>query len=271
MIFFPKTKINLGLSVVGKRDDGYHNLSSIFYPIPFGDVLEIVPVEGRGAIELKESGIPFPGNPEDNLVVSAYRMMDREFDLPSVKVHLHKLVPAGAGLGGGSADAAYMIKGLNNMFKLNLSDDKMRELALSHGSDCPFFIADKPAYVEGRGEVLQDIDLDLSDHFIVLVKPDIHLSTAEAFAQITPQPSPWRVEDINLDNKGRWSDLLVNDFESPVFSRHPLCADIKSELQKSGAYFVSMSGSGSTLYALYEKETPVPESLTKHFTWSGKL
>jgi 4-diphosphocytidyl-2-C-methyl-D-erythritol kinase len=260
MIAFPNAKINLGLRVLDKRTDGYHNIETVFLPVDFCDVLEILPA-GNGIFSFQTTGMPIPGNPDDNLCVKAYRLMASEFDIPPVKIHLHKVIPMGGGIGGGSSDGAFTIKLLNELFSLGISAEKMESFALKLGSDSPFFIQNKPAIGSGRGEKLSFIPLDLSGYCIVVVLPAIHVGTGEAYEwidshaskpELTGRHHPFcKVPDLAVD---RWKDELFNDFEPPVFSRHPEIKKCKELLYENGAVYASMTGSGAAVYGLFREE-----------------
>jgi 4-diphosphocytidyl-2-C-methyl-D-erythritol kinase len=259
MIIFPNCKINLGLSIVSKRDDGYHNIETIFYPIPFYDVLEVINDNqpSNQDVQLSISGKIIQGEEEKNLCIKAYRLLKKDFpEIPAISIHLHKNIPMGAGLGGGSSDGAYMIKLLNEKFNLGLDSIKMKSYALQLGSDCPFFIDNNPSFAEGRGEILHDVQIDLSGYGIVLINPGIHISTADAFRNISPSaPAHPYSEIINLP-VNQWKDSLFNDFEKPVFEIHPAIHEIKEKLYTAGARYASMTGTGSTVYGIFEGTIP---------------
>lgn len=255
MISYPNAKINLGLNVVRKREDDFHDIESVFYPIPWCDMLEIVPEKtGRGEVAFTSSGIEIPSNGSPNLCEQVYQLMREEFDLKSVKIHLHKLVPVGAGLGGGSADAAFTAAMLNDMFELGCSLEKLEAIVSKVGSDCPFFIRNKPAYVTGRGEILQPFDLDLSGYWIVLVNPNIHIGTKEAYAGITPTEPHLSLQELLLKDVSEWKHDVKNDFEASIFPNHPEIEILKTQLYENGAEYASMTGSGSTVFGLFENE-----------------
>lgn len=269
MICFPNIKINLGLYITGKRPDGFHSLESIFYPVPFCDVLEIIPSQ---KFSFTTQGIAATENPEDNLCVKAYRLLQKDFDLPPVEMFLLKHIPTGAGLGGGSADASFTLKLLNEIFSLNITDGQLIDYAAQLGSDCPFFIVNKPAYVFGRGELQEQADLDLSGKFISIVHPGIHISTKEAFANISPGEANIKVFKLPFMPLASWKNLLQNDFEPYAFKKYPVLAEIKDELYNLGAGYVSMSGSGSAIYAISEKYLQLNQNWhEKYVVWQGKL
>lgn len=255
MITYPNAKINLGLNVVRKRQDGFHEIQSVFYPIPWCDVLEIVPEKsGTGEVEFISSGINIPSNGYVNLCEHVYNLIHDDCDLPSVKIHLHKIVPIGAGLGGGSADAAFAAVMLNKMFDLGLPNDHLRAVVSQAGSDCPFFIENKPAYVTGKGEILEPFDLDLSGYWIVLVNPQIHIGTKEAYAGITPSESKSSLKELLSKEVSEWKTGVKNDFEASIFPHHPAIEKLKEQLYDFGADYASMTGSGSTVFGLFEEE-----------------
>jgi 4-diphosphocytidyl-2-C-methyl-D-erythritol kinase len=251
MVSFPDCKINLGLHITGKRTDGYHDLETIFYPVKLKDVLEIIPSE-KFAFDV--SGLKIDGTTDDNLCVKAFHLLKKDFpSLPDIKIWLHKHIPMGAGLGGGSADGAFALKLLNEKFHLNLSTHQLIGYASQLGSDCPFFIIDKPCFATSRGEILETIDLDLSSYVFVIVCPTVHISTAWAFSQISPQRSLNNIKEIILQPIERWKYALVNDFEKPVLAKYPEMKKIKEDLYKLGALYASMTGSGSAFYGIFKK------------------
>ena len=259
MINFPIAKINLGLNVVSKREDGYHNLETVFYPVPIKDALEVFPMEdgfpSDVRCDLKVTNLLIDGDEQKNLVVKAYNMMAQDYDLPRVHVHLYKQIPTQAGMGGGSSDCAYMIRLLNEMFSLGMSDDKMIGYAARLGADCAFFIKAQPAYAEGIGERLQPISIDLSGYKMLVVRPNIPVSTKEAFSLITPQKPMKNCLDIVRQPIETWKDELVNDFEHSVFALHPEIGKLKEIMYEQGAVYAAMSGSGSSVFGLF-RDTP---------------
>lgn len=261
MIDFPPAKINLGLRVIRRRPDGYHDLLTVFYPIPLYDVLEILPAR---EFKFQSYGIPIPGRSEENLVVKAWQMLHELKGIPAVEIHLLKNIPMGAGLGGGSSDAAFTLRMLNTMFELNLSDHELKTLALQIGSDCPFFIAPCPSAASGRGEELQKADFSLRGKFLALVKPNIHISTREAYLNIQPTLHPHPLEILRKP-RHTWQEELVNDFESWAIQTWPELGQIKETLHAAGAFYASMTGSGSAFYGLFEQEPTLPDDLRKYF------
>jgi len=252
VIVFPNCKINLGLQILDKREDGFHNLETVFYPVPIRDALEIIP-NNNAETEFTGTGLTVDGKAADNLCIKAYHLLKKDFpQLPAVKIHLHKTIPMGAGLGGGSADAAFMLNLLNSKFKLNLSTLQLLNYALQLGSDCPFFIINKPCYATGRGEILEEIPVDLSAYKVVLINPGIHINTGWAFSNIIPAPSKKSIKEIIQQPIKSWKDELINDFEKPVFTAHPQIKEVKETLYNQGAIYAAMSGSGSTVFGIFE-------------------
>ena len=255
MITYPNAKINLGLNITEKRPDGYHNLETIFYPIPLQDALEVTKITDADEYSLKISGITIEGNPDDNLIIKAYRLLKRDYpNMSPVDIHMYKHIPTGAGLGGGSADAAFMIKLLNEKFKLNIGIDKMEEYAARLGADCAFFIQNKPVFATGIGNVFEPIELSLKGYYLVLVKPDIFVSTKEAFSQIRPRKPQHSLKEIIKQPMETWKNSMVNDFEESVFPHHPEIAAIKDKLYDMGAIYASMSGSGSSVFGIFKEQ-----------------
>lgn len=255
MITFPNAKINLGLDVVEKRPDGYHNLETVFYPIPLYDILEITKSEDETSFTMHNA--EFEGSDNDNLVVKAYNILAQDYEMPKVKMSLYKNIPTGAGMGGGSADAAFALKMLNNIAELNLSDEKLEEYAARLGADCAFFIKNKPAYATGIGNILTPITCDLAGYYMVVVKPDIHISTKEAYALVNPQYPANALADIIKRPIEEWKGLMKNDFEKSVFAKYPSVKDIKDKLYDLGAVYASMSGSGSAFFGIFSNECDI--------------
>ena len=248
MIVFPNCKINLGLRILRKREDGFHDLDTAFFPVPVTDALEIV--TGGDALSFTSSGISIDNN--SNTCTKAYELLKRDFpQLPGLHMHLHKNIPVGAGLGGGSADGAFALKLLNGYFNLNISEEKLLDYSLQIGSDCPFFIKNTPCIASGRGEILEPVSLSLKGFIICLVNPGIHINTGWAFSQITPAIPPISVKEIIAQPTEKWKDLLKNDFENPVFEKYPEIGDIKEKLYSQGAVYAAMSGSGSTVFGIF--------------------
>ncbi|MBR4847993.1 MAG: 4-(cytidine 5'-diphospho)-2-C-methyl-D-erythritol kinase [Bacteroidaceae bacterium] len=255
MITFPNAKINLGLDVVEKRQDGYHNLETVFYPIPLYDILEITKSEGETSFTMHNA--QFEGSENDNLVVKAYNILAADYEMPNVNMSLYKNIPTGAGMGGGSADAAFALKMLNNIARLGLSDEKLEEYAARLGADCAFFIKNKPAYATGIGNILTPVDCNLTGYYMVVIKPNIHISTKEAYAFVNPQHPENALEDIIKRPVDEWKGLMKNDFEKSVFAKFPTIMDVKDKLYELGALYASMSGSGSAFFGIFEKECDI--------------
>jgi 4-diphosphocytidyl-2-C-methyl-D-erythritol kinase len=281
MIVFPNCKINLGLHILNKREDGYHNLETVFYPLPLKDALEVVRRDdGRQTtddsaathhspltthVSFSSTGLPIAGDEANNLCIKAYQLLKKNFpSLPPIQMHLHKAIPMGAGLGGGSADGAFALKLLNDKFQLGLSTQQLIDYALQLGSDCPFFIINKPCFATGRGEILETVDLDLSAYKFAIVNPGIHVNTGWAFAQLNSngsglsfgsaqdkRPDPKQIIQQPIET---WKDQLTNDFEEPVSKAHPEIANIKQQLYDAGAVYASMTGSGSTVFGIFKEE-----------------
>ena len=254
MITFPNAKINLGLNIVEKRPDGYHNLETIFYPINLQDALEVTRRENNDKeYTLHISGSPLEGEPEDNLVVKAYKLLKKDYPgLLPVDIHMYKHIPAGAGLGGGSSDAACMIKLLNGKFSLELSTERMEEYAVKLGADCSFFIRNKPVFATGIGNLFEPVELSLKGYHIILIKPDIFVSTRDAFAEIKPVRPAVSLKEIVKQPMETWKNSMKNDFEDSVFKKFPEIAAIKDELYDLGAVYAAMSGSGSSVYGIFK-------------------
>jgi len=251
MIFFPPAKINLGLRVLFKRTDGYHEIDSCMLPIPLVDVLEILP---SAHFSFQQTGLTIPGDFNDNLCVKAYQLMKDKFSVPPVYIHLRKEIPMGAGLGGGSSDAAYVLSGLNDLFELNCTTVQLEDFAAQLGSDCPFFIQNIPQIAKGRGEQLSDCDVSLKNYFLKIINPGIHIGTKEAYNGIVLCSDAPKVKTIVEGPIENWKDQLVNDFERSVFTQHPALESLKANLYNEGAIYAAMSGSGSTMFGIFSEE-----------------
>ncbi|MDR1371344.1 MAG: 4-(cytidine 5'-diphospho)-2-C-methyl-D-erythritol kinase [Dysgonamonadaceae bacterium] len=254
MICFPNVKINLGLNIVSKREDGYHNIETVFYPIALKDSLEIVPAKGSKGIFV-QSGIPVDGKPDNNLVIKAYHLFKSKFSIPEIDIYLRKNIPSGAGLGGGSADAAFMIKLLNDFAESGLNNKEMEDLAAQLGADCPFFIENKPVFAEGIGNVFSPMTVSLEDYHIVVNKPDTCVSTQEAYAHVRTRKPIIPIREILSDPVETWKDRLVNDFEASVFEKYPEIEAVKKKMYDDGAVYASMSGSGSAVFGIFGKKS----------------
>jgi 4-diphosphocytidyl-2-C-methyl-D-erythritol kinase len=273
VICFPNAKINIGLRILEKRPDGFHNIESIFYPVGWSDALEMVKVEGEGKMKLHLSGISLPGRRiTDNLLTKLYKSLEKKHKLPSLDVWLHKTVPIGAGLGGGSSDAAHFMKMLNQFCGLNISEQEMKEHVAMLGSDCVFFIENKPVLATGRGDVTEPINMDLSSYFISIIYPEILISTPFAYSLIKANNSGEPIKNIIVKKKiGEWEGYVVNDFEKPIIEKFPAIAAIKDTLYKNGAIYASMSGSGSAVYGIFDRPIELKEQFPHYKIWSGDL
>ena len=258
MICFPNAKINLGLHVLSKRADGYHNIETVFYPVhQLYDALEIVPVT-KGMTTFSQTGIPIDGNVEDNLIMKAYHLLKQDYDLPEVAIYLQKHIPLGAGLGGGSSDAAFMIKLLNDFAGLKLTVEQMEMYAGQIGADCPFFIQNIPVFAEGIGSVFSPVSISLQAYHLMVVKPSVSVSTKEAYARMKPQQPALPLKEIIRLPINEWKNLLINDFELGVFALYPEIEEIKQKLYAEGALYASMSGSGSAVFGIFDKPVKQP-------------
>lgn len=283
MICFPNAKINLGLHVTEKREDGFHNIETIFYPVGWNDALEVIETKKSGLVtssavpdnrrgvekfNLHLSGLPVSGNVSDNLLCKAYQLIQQSKPLPSLEVYLHKVLPMGAGLGGGSADAAFFINLLNEQFDLKFTETERMNIARQLGSDCAFFIKNKPVLATQKGDVFTDLDLDLSHLYIAIIYPNIHSNTKEAYSLVKPQQPSRSLLEIIQQPISSWKNELVNDFEKSIFSLYPVVEKTKNDLYHLGAVYASMSGSGSAVFGLFEHR---PEIKTNFPHWVGKM
>lgn len=273
MITFPNAKINLGLNVVAKRSDGYHDLETVFYPVSITDALEVIPMDSAFPstvdCDLKVTNISIDGDEQKNLVVRAYHLLKQDFPtLPRIHAHLYKGIPTQAGMGGGSSDCGFMITLLNRQFQLGLTDQQMIDYAARLGADCPFFVLNQPCYAEGIGERLEPIALNLKGWYLAVVRPDIPVSTREAFSLITPKHPDKNCRDIVMQPVETWHDELSNDFEKSVFAIHPEIGAIKNQLYEMGAVYAAMSGSGSSLFGLFRQPVAL-DAFTAPDTFKG--
>ena len=268
MVTFPPCKINLGLHVLARRPDGYHDISTCYYPVPWHDVLEILQGD---SLNFTQTGIHIPGDIKDNLCLKAYHLLKNDFPLPGAQIHLHKLIPTGAGLGGGSSDAAYTLKSLNSVFQLKLSQEQLLNYALRLGSDCPLFIIDKPMIGAGRGEILTPAEVDLKGFYLVILNPDIHISTADAYAGVTPAIPQREIQQLIYQPLTSWKSTLTNDFEPSIFKKYPGIQAMKEHLYSNGAIYASMSGSGASVFGIFQKEIGTENLFKDVQRWSGWL
>lgn len=253
MVLFPNAKINIGLNILRKRDDGYHDIETLFYPIGLKDALEYVENGGNG-INIFGSGLELNVDPDKNIVVKAYRLLQEVCTLPGLDIHLHKVIPFGAGLGGGSADAAFFLRSLNDHFELNIPAEKIKSLAGSLGADCPFFLKNRAAYATGTGAILETSDFSLKGHFLVLVKPPYGVDTKTAYAEVVPCEYPFMFKETIGEPLSDWNGRIKNDFEKTLFVKYPELAELKCTLSEMGAVYASMSGSGSSVYGIYAQK-----------------
>ena len=265
MVVFPRAKINIGLRIVEKRPDGFHNIETFFYPVPVADALEfVVHRDSRREDSLKVTGMMEDSNPDNNLVMKAVKLMRRSFDFPGVRIHLHKGIPVGAGLGGGSSDAAGMLRVLNRYFSFGLNAEELRSIAGRLGSDVPFFIDGTPSFAEGTGNILSELPLDLVNYHITILYPGINISTAEAYAACVPSPSGESLRGLLSLPVTEWKDRVMNDFEPLIAERYPQIGDLKRSLYEAGAVFASMSGSGSAVYGIFREKPHLTGDTAKY-------
>lgn len=268
MRIYPNAKINIGLSVTERRTDGYHNLETVFYPVGLRDVLELNREEGpKRVCYFENTGIAIDCPEDKNLVVRAYKLLASAYDLPAVRINLFKTIPFGAGLGGGSSDAAYTLKALNEYFELRISEKGLENYASRLGSDCAFFIRNRPAFASGKGDVLEDMALELDGYEIVIVKPDCKVSTAEAYAGISPAKAVFNLRELNLLPLTAWRKQVKNDFETTVFAKYPAIRKVKEELYNRGALYASMTGSGAGVFGIFPKGDVVLDTLQGNIIW----
>jgi len=272
MVLFPNAKINIGLNILRKREDGFHDIETLFYPIGLKDALEFV-VNGTNKVEFNSTGIALGIHPEQNIVVKAYRLLQKERTLPGLTIHLHKVIPSGAGLGGGSADAAFFMKSLNDHFELNISSEKLKFLAGRLGADCSFFLNNTPAYATGKGDQLQPLSMSLKGYHLLLIKPSFGVETKSAYSGVVPRAYEIDFKEIVCGELANWKDRIKNDFEENVFPQFPELSEIKSKLTEMGADYVSMSGSGSSIYGLFARkpDSTLVDFPPENFIWQEEL
>jgi 4-diphosphocytidyl-2-C-methyl-D-erythritol kinase len=269
MVIFPPCKINLGLNILRKRPDGFHDIETCFYPVPWTDVLEIIPSK---EFSFSQTGIGIPGSPGDNLCVKAYELVRERHPVGAVSIHLHKLIPSGAGLGGGSSDAATTVRMLNDIFELQLHTPDLQRYASELGSDCAFFIEPRVKFGSQRGNILENIPVSLKGKFLIIIKPDIHISTAEAYAAVTPRVPSGPLKDVlQREPLEAWKDKVKNDFEDGVFQKFPLLEAVKRKFYDSGALYASMSGSGAAVYGIFNSSIDLKNAFDGVVYWSGVL
>jgi 4-diphosphocytidyl-2-C-methyl-D-erythritol kinase len=269
MVAFPHCKINLGLHVIGKRTDGYHDIVTCFYPVPLCDILEVI---SAADFQFSSSGETVPGRPEDNLCVKAWNLLKKDHDIPPVHIHMHKIVPMGAGLGGGSSNGAFTLRMINEVLGLQLSKDALQNYARQLGSDCTFFLEEKAKIGRQKGDLLDEISISLKGKYLILVKPPVHISTAEAYSGITPsRPSIDIATVLTECNIEDWKGSLTNHFERTLFQKYPSIQKIKEDLYKHGALYASMSGSGSAVYGIFEAAKDLRMHFQGMYYWAGAL
>jgi 4-diphosphocytidyl-2-C-methyl-D-erythritol kinase len=256
MIVFPNAKINIGINITGRRPDGYHNIETIFYPLPIYDVLEALPGD---SLTFQSSGLEIPGRIEDNLCIKGYHLIKKDHDLPPLNIHLLKHIPIGAGLGGGSANAAFFIKLINSLFNLGLTTTNMLDYARQLGADCAFFIENKPLFAFEKGDQFETISIDLSKYKIVLVMPPVHVSTGEAYRGVKPAPVKHSLYELISEPIKEWKHFIKNDFEETVFKNHPVIRGVKAALYDAGAIYASMSGSGASVFGIFSEKPDLTE------------
>ncbi len=272
MVVFPNAKINIGLRITGNRTDGYHDIETVFYPVRLSDALEFVVSDQQSHKDiLKVTGINTGSDPDDNLVIKTLNKLRAINSFPFLKIHLHKVIPVGAGLGGGSSDAACLLKVINAHFDLNIDTGKLNALALELGSDCPFFIECIPSFASGRGEVLKPVAPVLNGYYLVLINPGVGINTGEAYKNCRTGPPSTSLFQLINRPVIEWKDLIINDFEDFSFKKHPIISDIKEKLYRSGAVFSLMSGSGSSVYGIFSEKPALPQKLKDLVIWEGKL
>jgi len=272
MIFFPNAKINLGLRITGKRPDGYHDIETIFYPVGLSDALEFVEAgTSLNSDILEVTGIATGSRTEDNLVFKAVQKLRKNYTFPLLKIHLHKAIPAGAGLGGGSSDAACILKVINQHYNLSIDRKVIKEYALDLGSDCPFFIDCIPSIATGRGQIMTPVSPVLSDHYLIILNPGIGISTAEAYANCHPEIPSISLSQSILYPVNEWKEIILNDFESYAFEKHPVIGELKEEMYRADALFSLMSGSGSSVFGVFSKKPVLPQKLSEFVIWEGML
>jgi 4-diphosphocytidyl-2-C-methyl-D-erythritol kinase len=266
MITFPSAKINIGLNITGRRSDGYHNLETVFYPIKIKDALEVIE---SAEMNFETSGIAIPGHANENLCLQAYDLLRNDFDLPNISIHLHKKIPIGAGLGGGSADAAFFIKLINEKFELGLSTENMQNYCRRLGADCAFFVENKPVFAYGKGDEFENVDLDLSNYFMALVMPPVHVSTGEAYRGVQPKEPQQSLKELIKLPIEQWQGKVTNDFEHHILKNHPVIRGVKNSLLEAGALFALMSGSGASVYGIFKEATDLSFLEKENIVFTG--
>lgn len=273
MICFPNAKINIGLNITGRRRDGFHNIETVLFPIELCDVLEFVEKDNKDkdSCKLNCSGLELKDTADNNLCIRAYKLLKKDYDLPGIIIHLHKIIPIGSGLGGGSSNGAYMLKSLNNEFHLNISNKKLQEYAEQLGSDCPFFISNKPAFSYETGNKFREVDFALQGNYLVIVYPNIQISTRQAYSKAFIKQPEASLENLIQLPVNEWKNSIRNDFESTIFPKYPDLKNIKKELYEMGAIYASLSGSGSSLYGIFSSLPEIPKKFRNYFIRQYKI
>jgi 4-diphosphocytidyl-2-C-methyl-D-erythritol kinase len=272
MICFPNAKINIGLNITGRKPDGFHIIETILFPVELCDVLEFVEDNKiKGEYNLNTTGIKLNVSAEDNICIQALKLIKKDYDIPSLSVRLHKIIPAGAGLGGGSSDAAHMLKSLNKEFHLNISGKKLQKYAGQLGSDCPFFITNSPSFAYDTGNKLRELDITLYGYYVVIVYPNIHIGTGLAYSQAFIKRPKYSLEESVRLPVEEWKNVIKNDFESTIFPKYPVLSNIKRQLYNMGALFASLSGSGSALYGIFDSVPEISSQLDDYLVWQFKI
>jgi len=266
MIGFPNAKINIGLRITGKLTSGYHEIKSLMFPVKFCDILEFIP---SGNDSLKTTGIGIPGDPNDNILWKVLTALRKRFEVPPLKIHLHKNVPTGAGLGGGSSDASFFMNMLNDAFHLNLSFEERENMVAAIGSDCPFFIRNTPAMISGTGTTVKHFEINLDNMFIGIAFPGFRISTPEAYANVTVKREKIPLDVLLQKDISTWKDNVLNDFEESLFPKHDELRDIKDCFYKNGAVYASLSGSGSAVFGLFDEQPDLSADLEKKMIYQG--
>jgi 4-diphosphocytidyl-2-C-methyl-D-erythritol kinase len=265
MIIYPNAKINIGLNITEKRQDGFHNIETVFYPIGLSDILEINISSSK--TNFNNTGLSIENKIfESNICYKAYQELNIDFSLKPVNIHLHKIIPFGAGLGGGSSDGSFTLKAINTLHNLKLDDNTLLKYAEKIGSDCPFFIINKPSFATEKGNVLKPVDLNLKGYFLVLIYPEIHVNTAKAYTKTTPKKPKTSLLELIKQPVEYWKETIKNDFEDSVFKDHPVLKNLKDQLYNLGADYASMSGSGSAIFGIFKNKIDIQNNFSKYFT-----
>ncbi len=269
MIVYPNAKINIGLNIINKRIDGYHDIETIFYPIDLSDILEFIPLTGITSSSIHITGMPVDGNRADNLCIRALELLKHHHDIPPLQIHLHKGIPVGSGLGGGSSDAAFMLKALNCYFNLQIKNEELVQLAAELGSDCSFFVNNTVSFASGVGDNLFPIDLNLNNYYFTIICPELTINTKNAYSCIRPKKPDISLKEAIKQPVKEWNKLIINDFEDVIAAQYPVINKIKNNLYKHGALYASMTGSGSCVYGIFEKPVTMKPYFNEYFVWES--